>query len=101
MSTRHKFNAKKTIRDGLKFDSNKEAEYYDTLKEKVENGEVLFFLRQVPIDLPGNIRYYCDFLVFNVDHTCDFIDVKGYKTPVYKIKKKQIESIYPFKIMEV
>jgi len=82
--------------DGIKFQSQKEADYYTYLKNCED---VSFFLRQVPFDLPGKIRYFCDFAVFYGSgsgqlYRTVFVDIKGYQTPVFKIKKKQVESLY-------
>ena len=60
-----------------------------------------FFLRQIPIRLPGKVKYVCDFQVFWKDGTVTFEDVKGYKTAMYKRNKKQVEEIYPIKITEI
>jgi len=98
---RHKFHAKPTETDGIKFSSKKEARRYQDLKLLQKAGEVLFFLRQTPLHLPGNIKYVCDFLVFYSDGTCEFEDVKGMKTPMYILKKKQVEAIYPIEIKEI
>ena len=94
----HKFHAIKTERDGRKFPSKLEARYYDNLKERQKKGEVLFFLRQCPIDLPGGISYRVDFVEFLADGTCCFVDCKGMKTPLSTLKIKQVEQIYPIKI---
>jgi len=95
---KHKFNAVRTERDGLNFDSKKEARYYDQLKLRVASGEVLFFLRQVPFDLPGKVKYRCDFQEFHADGTVHFIDVKGKQTDDFIMKKKMVESLYPVEI---
>ena len=94
----HKFNAQKTELDGIRFDSKKEARYYQTLKLKVKAGIVLFFLRQVPFDLPGNVKYRVDFQEFHADGTVHFIDVKGFDTQMGILKRKQAEALYPIKI---
>lgn len=98
---RHKFNAKKTELDGIKFDSKKEAKYYSELKLRKQAGEVIFFLRQVPLELGGGVKYRVDFLEFHADLTVHFVDVKGMRTPEYITKKKIVESIYPIEIEEV
>ena len=98
---KHKFNAKKTISDGIKFDSKKEARYYDELNLRVMAGEVVFFLRQVPFHLPGNVTYRVDFQEFHTNGEVHFIDVKGFKTPEYIMKKKMVENLYPIEIEEV
>ena len=64
-------------------------------------GDILFFLRQVPFHLPGNTKYVCDFLVFWADERVTIEDVKGFKTPMYILKKKQLEDIYPVEITEI
>lgn len=97
----HKFSAVRTVTDGIKFDSKKEAAYYEQLKIRQQAGDIVFFLRQVPLHLPGNVRYVVDFVTFNTDGTVHFIDVKGMRTPVYIAKKKMVEATYPIEIEEV
>lgn len=97
---RHKFKATRTEIDGIKFDSKAEAKRYKELLLLKEKGEVLFFLRQVPFFLPGGVKYVLDFLVFWANGEITFEDVKGFKTPLYILKKKQVESLYPIKITE-
>ena len=87
--------------DNLRFPSKKEAEYYKKLKADRESGSVVFFLMQVPIHLPGGIRYLCDFEVFYADGTVEFIDVKGFETKEFKLKKKLVETHYPFELKVV
>jgi len=98
---RHKFHAKRTDLDGIKFASKKEALYYKRLLNDKENGTLLFFLRQCPLHLPGGVRYVVDFIEFRSDGTVHFIDVKGMITPTYTMKKKMVEELYPITIEEV
>ncbi len=98
---RHKYNAQITVRDGMKFASKKEAKFYDQLKFEQKAGFVLFFLRQVPIHLPGGVKMVIDFQVFYSDGRVDFIDAKGKRTAQYIAKKKIVEALYPFEIREV
>ena len=98
---KHKFRAIPTELDGIKFASRKEARRYKELRLLEKSGELLFFLRQVPFHLPANVKYVCDFLCFWQDDTVTVEDVKGIKMPMYVLKKKQVEAIYPVKIMEV
>ena len=95
---RHKFSAKPTELDSIKFQSKKEARYYQGLKLLQKAGEVVFFLRQVPFDLPGNVKHKIDFIEFHSDGTVHFVEIKGYDTPMGKLKRKQVEAIYPVKI---
>jgi hypothetical protein len=98
---RHKFNARATTIDGIRFSSKKEAAYYSQLDLAKRSGELLFFLRQIPFALPGGVTYRCDFLEFWKDGSVRFTDVKGMKLPMYTLKKKQVESLYPITILEV
>lgn len=93
----HKYHAVSTKRDGKNFDSKMESRYYELLKLRQKAGEVLFFLRQVPFDIPGG-KYVSDFLVFLSDGTAEFIDVKGMDTPMSKLKRKAVEELYPVEI---
>jgi len=94
---KHKFHAKPTERDGFRFDSKLESRYYELLKVRMK-ADVLFFLRQVPFHLPGEVKYVADFLVFLQDGTVEVIDVKGKDTPISIAKRKMVEAIYPINI---
>ena len=100
---RHKFNAVPvTDNEAGMFDSKKEYAYFQQLKMRQKpGGDILFFLRQVPIALPGKTKYVCDFLEFHNDGSVHFVDAKGMKTDMYNLKKRQVEEIYPFCIEEV
>ena len=91
----HKYGAKRTEADGIKFASKKEAQFYNDLKLQVKAGGVLFFLMQVPFHLPGGIRYFLDFMVFESSGVVRCVDVKGFRTQTYKVKKKMVEALYP------
>ncbi len=101
---RHKYNvsakADRTC-DGITFDSKKEMQRYQALKLARANGLLKYFLRQIPLHLPGNVRYVCDFMVVYNDDSISFQDVKGFKTAMYRLKKKQVEALYPITIDEV
>ena len=100
LKPRHKFNARITERNGIKFRSKKEANYYDFLTLKQRAGQVVMFIRQPKFDLPGGTTYSADFLVFYDDGTCEVIDVKGHRTKAYIKAKKQVEALYPIEIIE-
>lgn len=93
-------NIRNTV-DGINFASKIEAAHYRQLLLRVANGEVRYFLRQVAIHLPGNIRYVIDFLEFWSDGSVHYIDVKGVETDIFKLKRRQVEALYPIKIETV
>lgn len=102
----NKYKNKKTEVDGIKFDSQLEARYYKklvTLKAigKIKELELqpLIRLQNGFDDKEGNhhrpINYKADFRVLWSDGEEEYIDTKGYKTNVYKIKKKLLLKKYP------
>lgn len=96
-----KYNNRKVEVDGIKFDSQKEADYYCELKLRLLAGEIKGFCRQAEFILAPNLRYKADFIVFNNNLPTEVIDVKGFKTDVYKAKKKVFEDKFNLKIKEV
>jgi len=96
-----KYGSKRVVEDGINFHSIKERNFYLRLKLEQKEGELKFFLLQVPFLLPGGVRYLLDFLVVRVDGSIEYIDVKGFMTPISKLKIKQVEALYgiPIKIV--
>ena len=96
----NKYKNKKTIVDGIKFDSEMESHYYIYLKHLKEIGEVVDFvlqptyLLQEGFDLNGKrirpITYKADFKVIYKDGHEEVIDVKGKLTEEFKIKRKML-----------
>ena len=66
-----------TVVDGWRFDSQKEARYYQMLKAAVSSGELLYFLRQVPFHLPGHIIYRVDFVEFYRNGEVRYVDTNN------------------------
>ena len=101
MVIKHKFKAVRSESDGFKFASKKERKRYLELKMLRQAGEVLFFQMQSPFHLTGAVKYVCDFQVYWKNGDITFEDVKGVKTPMYILKKKQVEQLYPITITEI
>jgi hypothetical protein len=93
---RHKYRAEPIVVDGIRFDSQLEARYYRRLLLKRDQGQILGFLRQVPLHLPGRTRLVLDFQVFELDGTSYFVDTKGFETEVFKVKLRQARELYPW-----
>ena len=87
--------------DNITFASKLEMHRYRELVNMKRAGLVKFFLRQVPIHLPGNVRYVLDFLVFHADGRITWEDTKGMRTAMYKLKRKQVQELYPITITEI
>lgn len=100
-----KYRNHKTKIDGINFDSLIEAAYYLHLQDELKMRRIQYFLRQVPIRLPGGVTYWCDFMVVRACGErlpIEYVDVKGRRTQTFINKKKQVEALYPLiKILEV
>lgn len=94
-----KYHNQPTVVDGIRFDSKREAAYYRELKLRKAAGEVSYWLRQVPLHLPGGTRYVVDFLIFFTEQRAPaYVDVKGRETQVFRLKRREIQHHYPIKI---
>jgi hypothetical protein len=105
MIRRSKYNNKKTIINGITFDSKKEGDRYVFLTRREEIGEILDLHLQVPFNfvLDGKkmFVYKSDFVYYDKTINKTIIeDVKGMRTPLYKLKKKLIEHQHQIKITE-
>jgi hypothetical protein len=96
-----KYNNKRIRADGILFDSQKEADYYSELKLQLKTGNIKGFCRQPEFILVEGfaerkpVTYRADFIVFNLDGTCEIVDIKGFETEVFKLKHKQFMNKFP------
>lgn len=106
---RSKYHAKKTVVDGITFDSRKEADRYLVLKGMEEDGSIEGLRRQVryelipAFDVEGKhyrpVFYVADF-VYREDGREVVEDVKGVRTDVYRLKSKLFARRYGMSIKE-
>ena len=113
----NKFKAFKTARqtdegETITFDSKREAKRYDELRLLEKAGAITHLERQVRIDCKVNGKLVCFYLAdfryidrqkrgpFGAVGMTVIEDVKGYKTDVYRIKKKLVEACYPGTVIE-
>lgn len=103
---RSKYCAKATYLDGKRFASKKEAARYGQLKAMADAGYITNLATQVPFEINVNdkkiCKYLADFQYCDVQ-TGEIVveDVKGFRTDIYKLKKKLVEAIYKIQIKEV
>lgn len=103
-----KYRACPTLIDGQRFASKAEAAYYQELKALQASGAVAWFVRQVPFDLEGGVKYRADFLIVWNDMLLNggqftkakvtVVDVKGFMTPMSRLKIRQVEARYGIEI---
>ena len=99
-----KYSNKKTVIDGVTFDSKKEASRYLDLRlleqfNKIKNLELQpkysFEMNGVKI-----CTYRADFRYIDKDGNEIIEDVKGYKTSMYRLKKKLMRAFYGIDVKE-
>lgn len=90
-----KYHNQPTRVDGIRFDSKREARYYQQLRFEQQSGSVRYFLRQVPMHLPGGTKLVVDFMVVMADGRVRFVDAKGRETQAFKIKRREVQHHYP------
>lgn len=95
---RSKYGNRKTVVDGIKFDSKREAQYYCSLKQLERAGQVYEVELQKPYALSVNgqlvCTYRCDFAFYDaLQKRNRVVDVKGVETPEFKLKRKLMRAV--------
>lgn len=100
-----KYGARKTIIDGITFDSKKEAARYKELKLMERGGLIQGLVLQQAFELvpkqPGEraVKYIADFVYWE-DGKPVVEDVKGKRTRDYIIKRKLMLQVHGIRIRE-
>jgi len=99
-----KYRNNKVIVDDITFDSNKEADFYLELKIRVKAKDIKGFDLQPKFLLQDSfvkdgekirkISYIADFLIYHINGEKTVVDVKGYETQAFKLKRKLFEAKY-------
>ena len=110
----NKYHNKKTMFDGIKFDSKKESQYYAILKVLEKAGKIRDLKLQVPFVLIETFKvddrtyrktkYIADFTYYDEKDKLHVIDVKSEATrkdKTYQLKKKLMAWKYGIEIEEV
>lgn len=100
-----KFGNKKKEVDGLIFDSQKEAKRYSELKLLLKAGEIGLLELQVDFELneggTHSLKYIADFVYLDARTGEKIVeDCKGYRTSIYKKKRRLMKKIYGITIKE-
>lgn len=120
-----KYRSAKTVLDGISFDSKKEAKYWLVLKQRLDEGSISDLQLQVKYELvpavyedsvvhlktkdkvirkqvQRAIYYVADFVyVDNLTGKTEVVDVKGFRTKEYCLKKKMMRAFKGITIKEV
>lgn len=110
----NKYHNKKTVIDGIKFDSEKEGNYYLKLKMLEKAGKIRDLKLQFPFVLIETfklndktyrkMKYIADFVYYDSKDKLHVVDVKSEATrkdKTYQLKKKLMAWKYGIEIEEV
>ena len=97
-----KYRAKRTTVDGITFASKSEAARYIVLKDMERTGAITHLVLQPKFILAGGVRYVADFEYCLEASGGQVVteDVKGFKTPAYRIKAKLFKEKFGREIVE-
>ena len=111
----HKYGAKRTVVDGIRFDSKREARRWQELRLLESTGKIADLERQpayyfavsrdrdgARVEVPKRFQYRADFLYRDLETGRVVVeDAKGARTPMYRLKKTLIEAQHEIEIVEV
>ena len=100
-----KYRNRVTNLDGIRFASEAEARRYSYLKIRLRIGEISDLELQPKFPIAVNDKRICNYIAdfrYKENATGKVVveDVKGVKTPLYKLKKKLVEALYGVSIIE-
>ena len=104
---RSKYGNRKVTLYGMTFDSKKEAERYLFLRSEQLEGRIRDLCCQVSFEIiprvgkEREVKYIADFTYRDKDGNIVVEDVKGFKTDVYKLKKKLMLWRFGIEVKEV
>lgn len=110
-SKKSKYHAQKTVLDGIKFDSKKEANRYAELKLMERAGLIKGLQRQVRFELIPSFdvdgkhyrptSYVADFVYTDTKSGKQVVeDCKGFRTDIYRLKAKMFTHKFGVSILE-
>ena len=104
-----KYGSQPTVVDGIRFASKKEARRYGELVLLQKAGHISDLACQPKLDCVVNGQLVCsyiaDFRYVNrkngiKDHIYVYEDVKGFKTQVYRLKRKLVKAVTGIEVLE-
>lgn len=100
-----KYKSKRKVIDGKVFASQREAKVYLQLAALEKAKQISQLKLQVPFRITINNHYVCtyvaDFTYLDYKGSYVVADAKGFRTPLYRLKKKLIKAVYNIDILEL
>ena len=96
--TANKYKAKKESYNGIVYHSKREAEFAIELDWRLKAKDIKSWERQIKIDIQVNNVHICnhfiDFEITHKDDSIELIEVKGFETDVWILKRKLLEATF-------
>jgi hypothetical protein len=93
----NKYNNTPQMHNGNRYDSKKESSYAKELDLRIKAKDIKGWERQVPLELRVNGYLICkwkiDFKIIHNDDSVEWIEIKGFETYDYIIKRKLFEAL--------
>lgn len=96
-------NAQRTEVDGIVFDSKREAQRWHELQMEQKAGHISALRRQVRFPIVVNETLICEYVadfVYTRKGVREIADAKGFRTEVYRLKRKLMLACYGEEIVE-
>lgn len=94
----NKYGANSSIYNNIAYHSKKEAGYAQELDLRVRAKDIKSWERQIPIVIKINdfkiCTYWVDFLIHHNNGNKELVEVKGFETDLWRIKRKLLEAVY-------
>lgn len=94
----NKYGAKTCHYNGVSYHSKKEAGYAAELDLRVKAKDIKAWRRQVKVSLDMNgfhiANYFCDFVIEHNDGSEEYVEVKGFVTEIYRLKRLVLEATF-------
>lgn len=111
MRKKSKFKNVPVIIDGIKFQSKKEGAHYRKLKALLEAGKISNLKLQPKFNIAASVildgkkkairKYAADFSYNDENGEYVVVDVKGYRTELYKLKRHLVKELHDIEVTEV
>lgn len=92
----NKYGAVKQTYDGYNYDSKLEARYAQELDLRVKAKDITSWERQKTLHLTAHGKPICtyriDFVINHNDNSIEYVELKGFETPVWRLKWKLFEA---------
>lgn len=93
-----KYGAIRTLFNGRSYASKSEAKWAMYYEAELKARRIAKIEYQPIIELtprPNRIKYVPDFLIYHLDGSLEYVEVKGMWTPVAKLKLKLLKHFHP------